>query len=692
MQSLVRVLNLIAVKCSLIGFLLCLLVGCSSHKSHRNFKLQYNAIFNADAFLKLAEDDRVYPNILSSTSSLFGDPNPQNFSTLEIVIQRLQDLLPKAEEEQLKDELYFRLAKAYFLKKDYYTALAYLDLLEDSSAYNDLKFWKANALTRLQKTKEAYLVLNNISFNTLSTKRHTIFYANKADLFLKEPNIDSAIHYLNLALNSHPPKKYKYVWQLQLGKLNMDKDQDKAKSYLKKVAKSNFASDAQKIEASLLLSQVENDKIDNRLKAFSNLLKHGYTVGKEWIVDYTISKEYLNIAQLDSAEKYANKIITNESVLGAFKNQARWELGNAFAKHHKFQKAESYLVEMDKESLSLFDTRSRVLIENYETWLSLLEKEHIATESQSLKTHLSAKYELADFYRRLGLKDDALEIMHLLVNKTNGQHQDFVHDLNLLQSKSDTNIRFEELYKALYNDFENEKYTDVLLEADKALLENYFVKEQNAKIAYLKAFAIGRSNTIDSLTPEFEQLKTHYPKTIEYELVQKHLDFIQENKTDFMQRKIALEKNSTEFEHIAVQYETSKTEIQPVEIQAQNIGTFIEYRLPESEPYYYVIMIENPHVNLSPTRYGVGQFLRTLFSQSAYKHEYMLLEKKEQLITVGVFESLAKVRDFEAKIVSFLPEIIKVREKKYTTFVIPKLILDKSKDLELIYEYLEKYK
>src|SRR5690606_19104625 len=128
-------------------------------------------------------------------------------------------------------------------------------------------------------------------------------------------------------------------------------------------------------------------------------------------------------------------------------------------------------------------------------------------------------------------------------------------------------------------------------------------------------------------------------------------------------RKVALEKSREIFQMKELELNVDTLASNSQMRDPQNIGTFIEYELPKLEPYYFVVMVENPRVNLAPSRYAIGHFLRTRYANSGYGHSLSFLGDTVQMISVGVFESLDVAKGFESNIVGFLPEIIKVGEK-----------------------------
>jgi len=104
-----------------------------------------------------------------------------------------------------------------------------------------------------------------------------------------------------------------------------------------------------------------------------------------------------------------------------------------------------------------------------------------------------------------------------------------------------------------------------------------------------------------------------------------------------------------------------------------------------------LLLLDDVKINLSATRYGIGQFIRTRFPRQGYGHNLSELDNSHQMIKVAVFENLVTAKEFESKILNLLPQIIKIDEKKYSTFVVPKSVLDMSEEMSIINDYLKKY-
>ncbi|MXV17587.1 tetratricopeptide repeat protein [Hufsiella ginkgonis] len=116
------------------------------------------------------------------------------------------------------------------------------------------------------------------------------------------------------------------------------------------------------------------------------------------------------------------------------------------------------------------------------------------------------------------------------------------------------------------------------------------------------------------------------------------------------------------------------------------------YSLPDTAEYYFVISVADPRVNLSPSRFGIGQFNRSNFASLPVRHDLKPVNKENQLVLVGKFSTLSAVKAYERRILPMIGDIMKVPAEKYNTFVISKAELDKLMNRNEINSYYDFYR
>ncbi len=116
------------------------------------------------------------------------------------------------------------------------------------------------------------------------------------------------------------------------------------------------------------------------------------------------------------------------------------------------------------------------------------------------------------------------------------------------------------------------------------------------------------------------------------------------------------------------------------------------FALPATGEYYFVVNVLDGRVNLSPSRFGIGQFNRSNYSSSGIAHQLREVNNENQLIMVGKFGTLAEVKGYEQRILPLLRDIMKVPAEKYNTFAITKEELDKLHTRAEVTTYMEFYR
>ncbi len=134
-------------------------------------------------------------------------------------------------------------------------------------------------------------------------------------------------------------------------------------------------------------------------------------------------------------------------------------------------------------------------------------------------------------------------------------------------------------------------------------------------------------------------------------------------------------------------FEAKKKEIKP---EATLITEFFD--LEESVDHYFVVNVSDPSVNLSSSRFGIGQFNRVNLPGTVIKHQLKSITNQNQLIFVGPLTGLEAAKNYFNQINPLIRDIMKIPATKYSTFFINKQNLDKISDVETLERYVEFYK
>ncbi|WP_423146959.1 tetratricopeptide repeat protein [Rubrolithibacter danxiaensis] len=237
----------------------------------------------------------------------------------------------------------------------------------------------------------------------------------------------------------------------------------------------------------------------------------------------------------------------------------------------------------------------------------------------------------------------------------------------------------------------------------------------SAQLAYLNALSVGHTQNLNSFELLLKNIVTDFPAdSLVTPLVKEQLRFIELNREKLNTGSVALIDSDPDFDladesaepvvnavvtnptpktasknEESAQQESQETNKEP---EAVKNSYPTEFSLPDSASYYYVINITEPGINLSSSRFGIGQFNRSNYTGAGIKHQLKEVNNENQLIFVGVFESREAATSYEKKINAALPAIMKIPGNKYNTFVITKEGLDKLKDRKIIDSYSEFYK
>jgi tetratricopeptide (TPR) repeat protein len=291
-------------------------------------------------------------------------------------------------------------------------------------------------------------------------------------------------------------------------------------------------------------------------------------------------------------------------------------------------------------------------------------------------------------------------------------------DPNFSIKQNVKDLEISDLYSKLFNRYIEKNFSQVIELAKQQLSsrpENSFA----AQFAYLKAIAVGRTQPVDSLLHEFQQIKSQYPSDqLIVPLVDDHLKYINEHLAAFKRRKIALiDFDPNEPRFIAQQPQqtqqtaTPKPAIDPGPIVPQNPieipskpnisdpvpsapavanGSQRPFSDTSSTSWYFVIDVSDASIRLASSRFGLGQFNRGNYPGTDLRHQLTEFDN-EQLIYVGNFSSFEAVKAYQDRIVPQLDRIMRVRPGIYKSFVISKENFELIKNKASLDQYLEFY-
>lgn len=368
------------------------------------------------------------------------------------------------------------------------------------------------------------------------------------------------------------------------------------------------------------------------------------------------------------------------------------------------------------------------------TYTTLLERFPALTEKDLVLYNLYRLYSELDNPQKEHYKNE------LLTSSSKSIYAKIIQDPSYLDKLDQESQVLNGLYNSAYDLYAKGHYEAVIRLTDSVIT---VIPAENksaitGQLAYLKALAIGRTSTIDTLELALKDIQQKYPHNeLIMPLVSQHLSYIDSNRVSLQERNIAimdivdgreqfvdepiltkwpeLSFGRTETvaptvrRHLAGNLSKNQPEIKitpfnksvdlnnSVKVatyqQGEHTNSFRDLELlPDSAVYYFVIEVENAKVNLSPSRYGIGQFNRGQYPATNLIHQLKRIEDDLQLIYIGKFYSFNEANDYSTHLLGQLKSIMKIPSESYQTFLITESYLQELSDFDKVSDYLVKFK
>ena len=365
-------------------------------------------------------------------------------------------------------------------------------------------------------------------------------------------------------------------------------------------------------------------------------------------------------------------------------------------------------------------------IANYYQAVSTDTAQAVKTYEQLLKrfpensNQLAVYYNLYRLYRSVNPKRSD-EYKNILLKKyPESPFAKIILDPEYSQKADEQELAFNLFYNEAYNLYTSKNYADILKMVEQQIVQSG-VKKLSTQLAYLASLALGHLQKLDQLEIAFKNIVESNPDDqLIVPLVKLHLAYIDSNRTSMSNRVFALLDNDSKentfivepvLEQVVVAkqnteqkteptttstpavpekeaiFEAKKKEIKP---EATVITEFFD--LEESADHYFVVNVSDPSVNLSSSRFGIGQFNRVNLPSTVIKHQLKSITNQNQLIFVGPLTGLEAAKNYFNQINPLIRDIMKIPATKYITFFINKQNLDKISDVETLERYVEFYK
>jgi tetratricopeptide (TPR) repeat protein len=275
------------------------------------------------------------------------------------------------------------------------------------------------------------------------------------------------------------------------------------------------------------------------------------------------------------------------------------------------------------------------------------------------------------------------------------------------QRSDEQEIAFNRFYNNAYDLYLGKKYMEVI-----SHIEQYGQTfTGRPQLNYLRALALGRTQKLPQLEAAFTELVSAYPDDkLIVPLVKEHLAFIELNRLQLSERPVALVDNDPNGDRFVQEpvveplpsantanipagrrdREPVAATTDPITAAPKEEASF--FVKEEAALFYFAVNIADPSVNLSSSRFGIGQFNRINLPGAGIKHQLKMINRQNQLIFVGPFEGRAAAQEYFNSINPMMKEIMKIPAAKYNTFFINQQNLDKIANRATLDQYVEFYK
>jgi tetratricopeptide (TPR) repeat protein len=292
--------------------------GSVAHFYH-NMTARFNGYFNAKEKMKEVEAnmfkgqqdkyDRIIPVFT------VGDEQSAKgyYTDLETIIKKCTTVIKKHGISKWVDDCYLLIGKAYYYKRDYYTALETFDYLNtrypNGMPAQESKLWVTRALMDMGKMNDALAQITSIRLDKkFPEELKKNFQLIQADYLIRTNQYKEAVDMLEKTLPEVKGKNFKARYMFILAQLYQQMgNQDKAATYYTGVIKKNPAYDMA-FQAKLGLSEVSNNTETVR-KYLDKLTKDDKNISYFDQIYYTLAKIEMKDGNVPMALADLNKSV-----------------------------------------------------------------------------------------------------------------------------------------------------------------------------------------------------------------------------------------------------------------------------------------------------------------------------------------------------------------------------------------------
>ncbi len=208
--------------------------------------------------------------------------------------------------------------------------------------------------------------------------------------------------------------------------------------------------------------------------------------------------------------------------------------------------------------------------------------------------------EKADIYKNL-----------ILGNYPDSDYAKVIADPNYFIKLAEKKGQINKLYERTYKAFEKEQYFRVLSYSNRAVKEYSGDTAIMPKFLYLRAMALGKITTADSMYVELKKLVEKFPQS---GVVAQANDIMK-----YLRKEYGFDGGEKE-EDIQKKKE-------------------YKYKANDNVPYFVVMVVNNKNVKINPLKVRLSDFNKKYFRLNKLRIKSLVYDKTQTLVTVGNFEN-----------------------------------------------------
>ncbi len=228
------------------------------------------------------------------------------------------------------------------------------------------------------------------------------------------------------------------------------------------------------------------------------------------------------------------------------------------------------------------------------------------------KYQLESWFALYQLYKGTGDTDKAENYKNLiLANYPESDYAKVIIDPDYFIKLAQKKGQIHKLYERTYKAFDREQYFRVVSYANRAIKEYPKDTAVMPRFLYLRAMALGKVTTADSMYVELKKLVKTFPDS---PVVAQANDIMK-----YLRREYGFDGGEPD------EAATKKKEY--------------KYKANDNVPYFVVLVVDNRHVQVNPLKVRLSDFNKKYFRLNRLRIKSLIFDKKNTLITVGNFEN-----------------------------------------------------